>query len=103
VRLKLRIEITFGESEKIDLLLERNWFTGRFTFSVNGRKHTLKSPFNLFTHFNINTKNEYSFEVSDKEKHMVVIQHIRPRLFAGFRDQEFNLVGDGKLCESYRG
>jgi hypothetical protein len=79
-------------------LVERNWFTGRFTFSINGKKHSLKSSYSFFTHFNIRTKNEYSFEVGDKEEHKVVIQHIRPRFFAGFRDQEFNLLVDVKLC-----
>ena len=103
LRNKLEIKITIGENEKIDLLIERNWFTGRFIFTANGEKHTLRSPYSLFTHFNVRTKNEYNFEVGKTEKHSVVIQHIRPRFFAGFRDQEFNLIVDGKLIESSNG
>ena len=99
----MHIDLTIGESERIDLLLERNWFTGRFAFTVNGKKHTLKNPYSIFTHFNVKTNDEYSFEVGDKEKHKVVTQHIRPRFFAGFRDQKFNLIVDGKLRESCKG
>ena len=99
----MQIKLTIGENEKIDLLVERNWFTGRFTFIANGEKHTLRSPYSLLTHFNVKTKNEYRFEVGKDEKHSVVIQHIRSRFFAGFRNQEFNLIVDGELKESSDG
>ena len=99
----MQIRLTIGENEKTDILVERNWFTGRFTFTENGKKHILRSPYSLLTHFNIKTKNEYRFEVGKTEKHSVVIQHIRPKFFAGFRGQEFNLIVDGELRASADG
>lgn len=99
----MQLDLTIGESEKINLLIERNWFTGRFSLTVNDEKHTLKSPYSFTTHFNANKKSEYSFEVGEREKHIVVIQHIRPRFFVGFRKQEFNVIVDRELCKSFKG
>jgi hypothetical protein len=71
---KMQIKLTIGQNEKIDLLIERNWFTGRFTFTANGEKHTLGSPYSLFTHFNVKMKNEYSFDELVKSQNLYLVE-----------------------------
>ena len=82
---------------------ERNWVTGKFTYSENGTQNTLKGSMNPSTHINIKLTQLYEFEIGKKEKHRIEVTHRRPLLFAGFRPQMFEIKINGEVAEKYKG
>ena len=99
----MEINIQLGQVEKIELIIRRNWFTGRFEYLENGNSNLIKSSLNPTTHFNISLKKVYQFVVGNKETHRIKVEHIRPLLFAGFRPQKFNVYINDKLTKQYKG
>lgn len=99
----MKLKIDIGETEKTSLIIERNWFTGKFTYSENGIQNTLRSSLNPSTHFNVKLTHYYVFEIGKKEKHRIEITQTRPLLFAGFRPQMFEIKINGEVVERYKG
>jgi len=99
----MQLKFELGEKEKTILLIERNWFTGKFIYSENGIQNNLKSPLNPSTHFDMKLSHNYEFEVGNEEKHKIEIKHTRPQLFAGFRPQLFEIKINGEIYEKYKG
>ncbi len=99
----MKLIFDIGKTEKIRLIIERNWFTGKFTYSENGIQNTIKSPLNPSTHFSTKLTQYYKFEIGEKEKHKIEILHTRPLLFAGFRPQIFEIKIDNEVVEKYKG
>ena len=100
---ELKLHLTLGDQEKIDLEIRRNWFTGTFTYSVDGKRHVLRDPLDPSTHFNVRFETIYRLTVGEKEEHKIVIVHTRPLFFAGFRPQEIEIFVNGELHETYKG
>jgi len=92
-----------GKDKPVDLVIKRDSFTGDFYYLENGEKHQIKSPLDPTTHFSFKLKKTYEFEVGTSEKYKIVIEHIRPIAFAGFRPQTFKIYANGKLLETYKG
>jgi len=99
--MKLAIELT-GKN-KTDLIIERNWFTGSFNYFENNCKHEIKRFLDISTHFNLDLKKQYEFEVVNEEVFKIKIEHIRPLYFSGFRPQKYNVFVNGKLNKAYKG
>lgn len=97
----MKMQFTIEEAGPIHVLIERNWFTGRFTCTANGKIHTIKNPMDPGTHFNFTLKRTYAVDVS--EQHRIVIEHTRPLFFAGFRPQQYAVTVNGEVVAEYRG
>src|SRR5690349_3570162 len=99
----MQIRFTIPDSPPIEVVLDRNWFTGSFTCTANGKQHEVKSPLELGTHFAISTTHNYSLEVGDATKHLIEIEHSRPRFLGGLRPQRYIVKVDGKLVADETG
>lgn len=99
--MKLKFEI--GKKEKTILLIERNWFSGKFIYSENGTQNNLQSVLNPSTHFSTKLTRHYEFEVGNEEKHTIEIKHTRSLLFGGFRPQLFEIKINGEIHKKYKG
>jgi len=99
----MELVIQLAGVEKTELIIRRNWFTGRFVYIENGESNLLKSPLNPSAHFSLRLKKVYEFVVGNKEKHRVKVEHIRPLLLAGFRPQKFNVYINDELKKQYHG
>lgn len=99
----MKIDLELGDKHGAKLRIQRNWFTGKFTYEFNGERHNIRCPANLATHFNFDFEKTYRFVVGHEEKYNIAIIHKRPFFFAGFRPQEFNIFVNGKLHHTYKG
>jgi hypothetical protein len=96
----MQINFTIRDPQPIDVVIERNWFTGSFTCAANGRSYEIKSPLALGTHFAIDTKHNYTVQIGE---HVVEIEHSRPRFFGGLRPQRYIVKLDGELVADQSG
>ena len=96
----MQIKFTIPDAEPIDVVIDRNWFTGSFTCTANGTSYEIKSPLELGTHFSVATTHNYTVNVG---KHLVEIEHSRPRFFGGLRPQRYIVKVDGKLVVDQTG
>ena len=96
----MRITFTIPAVHPFDVVIERNWFTGSFTWKANGRTHKIKSPLAIGTHFDVDTKHDYAFAIGE---HFVEIEHTRPRFFGGFRPQRYIVKVDGNVVADRTG
>ena len=105
IRKKREMELNFeiGKKEKTILIIKRNYFNGKFTYSENGVQKNLRSALNIGTHINLKRTNNYEFEVGNNEKHKIEIKHRRPLLLAGFRPQYFEIKINDKIKKEYKG
>lgn len=99
----MNIKFTIPVPEPIDVEIDRNWFTGSFTCKANGRKHEIKSPLALGTHFALATTHNYTVEIGEITKHLIEIEHTRPRFFGGLRPQRYIVKVDGSLVADQTG
>ena len=99
--MELKFEI--GQKEKTLLIIKRNSFNGKFTYSENGVQKEIRNPLNIGTHVNLKLINNYEFEVGNNEKHKIEIKHKRPLLLAGFRPQYFEIKINDKIEKEYKG
>ena len=99
----MNIKFTIPDPEPIDVVIDRNWFTGSFTCSANGQHYELKSPLSLGTHFSVATTHNYIGEVGEAVKHVIEIEHSRPRFLGGLRPQRFVVKVDGELVADETG
>ena len=96
----MKITFTIPAVHPIDVVIERNWFTGSFTWKANGKTHEIKSPLAVGTHFAIDTKDDYSVAIAE---HLVEIEHSRPRVFGGLRPQRYIVKVDGNVVADRTG
>ena len=96
----MKIEFMIRDPQAIKVVIERNWFTGSFTCSANGRSHEIKSPVALGTHFDIATEHSYTVNIGN---HLIEIEHSRPRFFGGLRPQRYVVKVDGELMADQTG
>ena len=96
----MQIKFSIPNSEPIDVVIERNWFTGSFTCTANGRSFEIKSPLALGTHFAVETTHNYTVQIGE---HVVEIEHSRPRFFGGLRPQRYVVKLDGELVADQTG
>lgn len=62
------------------IAFERNWFTGSFTYTIDGKTKTLDSALNPFTHFSVQLSRAYELQIGDST---VTVIKTRPLFFAG--------------------
>jgi hypothetical protein len=99
----MRMAFSIGSEDPIDVVIERNWMTGKFTCSADGKVHQLRNPRSPSTHFNPNKVQEYTVEVGTNPHRVITIEHRIP-LFGGFiRPQEYSVTFEGQLVSEYRG
>ncbi|MDR2205178.1 MAG: hypothetical protein LBE36_03350 [Flavobacteriaceae bacterium] len=79
------------------ITFQRNWFTGNFTYSIDGTKKTLQSALNPFTHFSTEFSKTYEVRIDDTA---IIIVKTRPFLFAGFRAHNYKFFIDGNLVKN---
>ena len=89
----MKTTITVGQNQ---LEFNRNWFTGEFYCDINGRRKTLASPFNPFTHFQIGLTRTYTFEVDHSE---IQIIKTRPTLFGAMKTNRYQIFVDKQLIK----
>ena len=99
----MNIRFTIADPQPIDVEITRDWFTGSFKCIANGTPYEIKSPLSLGTHFAVSTTNEYTVEIGDVIKHVIEIEHSRPRFFGGVRPQRYVVKVDGKLVADETG
>lgn len=99
----MNIKFTIPGPESINVEIVRDSFTGRFQCFANGRAYELKSPLALGTHFNFRTVHNYRVEVPEAGKHVIEIEHRRPRFFGGLRPQRYIVKVDGNLAADETG
>jgi len=99
----MNMTVKVGGAEKLEFVIKRNWFTGDFVYIINGQRNTIRSFFDVETHFSNRLKKKYQFEVGDKDIHKIEIEHTRPSLFAGFRPHYYEVFVDGVSYTSYKG
>jgi hypothetical protein len=81
-------------------VLNRNWFTGRFSLDVDGKTTTIQNPWNPLTHFSLKLTKTWHVEALG---HQVVVEKTRPWLFAGLRQQTYRVQVDGELAAEQTG
>ena len=99
----MKIQFDIDKGEKFSVVIERNWFTGKFTCVVNGQIHLIKNPLNPGTHVQLKRKKTYTVAVGNNPTHQILIEHTMPRFFAGFRPHEYRVLVDEKEVSNYRG
>jgi hypothetical protein len=99
----MKITLTIPDQTPINAEITRNWFTGSFTCVANGKGYEIKSPYDLGTHFTISTTHNYTVEVGHEIKHLIEIEHRRPRFFGGLRPQRYIVKVDGELVADQTG
>ena len=91
----MKITFTIEDRQPIDVELSRDWFTGSFKCIANGKEQEIKNPFDLGTHFSFATTHNYQVAVGDPPRHLIEIEHSRPRFFGGLRPQRYVVKVDG--------
>src|SRR5690606_2998051 len=95
---------TLGDTEKIEVKLKRNQFTGKFIYSENGAIKVLRSPIDKTTHLPLGNVAYYYFTVGQDEKFDIRVIHSWPDHFPAFKPQKYELYINGeyfKTIESY--
>ncbi|MEO7210812.1 MAG: hypothetical protein ABIY35_07695 [Chitinophagaceae bacterium] len=89
----MKTTINIGEK---NIEFNRNWFTGSFTYMIDGEKRSLASALNPFTHFSFKQSKMYKAKVDET---IVTIIKSRPLLFAGLRANNYKFFLDYKLIK----
>jgi len=79
-----------------EIVFVRNWITGSFTYSIDGKKRNLASVLNPLTHYSIQLSRTYKAQVGET---IVTIVKTRPLMFAGFRQNNYKFFIDNKLIK----
>lgn len=75
---------------------ERNWFTGSFTYSYEGKKSSLASALSPFTHFSTTLSKTYEAKVGET---IITVVKTRPLLFAGIRPHNYKFFVNNDLIK----
>src|SRR5688572_24217788 len=100
----MEIIFTLGEKEKTEIRLERNQFTGKFTYMENGLVKVLRSSTDNATHFPTGNIAFYQFTIGVNERFCIRVIHTWPERFPAFRPQTYEILVDGivfKTITSY--
>jgi hypothetical protein len=93
----MRIQFNVGDTS---VEFQRNWFTGRAEFVLNGRTITLQDPQDFGTHFSFALKRVWKYRL---DRYEIVIEKVRPLLLAGIRPHTYRVIVDGKVLEEKKG
>lgn len=99
----MKINFAIPDQPPINVEIKRDWFTGSFKCTANGKEYEIKSPYALGTHFAVSTTHNYTVEVGGEKKHLIEIEHSRPRFFGGLRPQRYVVKVDGALVADQTG
>ena len=99
----MKINFAIPDQPPINVEIKRDWFTGSFKCTAKGKDYEIKSPYALGTHFAVSTTHNYTVEVGDEKKHLIEIEHSRPRFFGGLRPQRYIVKVDGALVADQTG
>lgn len=81
---------------------QRNWFTGHFTFSYDGKKKILANVLNYSTHFSHTTLSDIEltrFYEAKIEETVITIIKTRPLILAGFRPHNYKFFINNKIIK----
>lgn len=87
---------TILEIENQTVEFERNWFTGSFTYTINGVGKTLDSALNPFTHFSVQLSRAYELQIGNS---IVTVIKTRPIFFAGLREHNYKFYINKQLVK----
>lgn len=96
----MKVTLTLGEKEKIELQLNRNQFTGKFTYTENGQVNLLRSPMDRSTHLPSGNTAYYRFTVGQNEKFDIRVVHTWPERFPAFKPQTYEIYVNGDIVET---
>lgn len=75
---------------------KRNWFTGTFTYSVDGKKKSLASALNPSTHFSIELSRAYEAKVGET---IITVIKTRPLVLAGVKPHNYKFFLNNELIK----
>jgi len=93
------MQLTFN-IDGTQAVLNRNWFTGRFSLVIDGKTNTIQNPWNPATQISVQLTQGWTI---DALGHRVFIEKTRPLLLAGFRPQTYRVKVDGELVAEQTG
>ncbi|QDV50692.1 hypothetical protein [Gimesia fumaroli] len=93
----MQFSIDIGCEPKTAVEFKRNWFTGRTTITIDGNEKTLKDPYSLSTHIDLEFTKRWEFSLENPEAFKLVVEQIRPVLFGGFQPHQYNVYVDDSL------
>ena len=93
----MQFSIDTAGKERTSVEFKRNWFTGRTSITINGDKKTLRSPYRLSTHFNLEFTKRWEFFVETPEPSKIEVEEIRVSCFGGLQPCEYNVYVDDLL------
>jgi hypothetical protein len=96
----MKINFTLGYKEEIEIQLNRNQFTGKFTYTENGQVKMLRNPIDKDTHFPSDYTAYYRFTVGDKEKFDIRVVHTWSERFPAFKPQTYEIYVNGDLVKT---
>jgi hypothetical protein len=99
----MQFSFEVGDNEKVRIEFSRDPFFGTMKVTANGEVVAARSPSNVSTHFSFTFVNRYAFTVGERERHDVVVEHSRPKLFGGLRPQTYRVYVDGALVAEHAG
>ncbi|WP_339734664.1 hypothetical protein [uncultured Gimesia sp.] len=93
----MQFSIDIGDEQKSAIEFKRNWFSGRTTVIIEGKEQTLKDPYAISTHVDLEFTKRWEFLVQNPMLPKVVIEQIRPFWFGGLRPHQYNVYVDDSL------
>jgi hypothetical protein len=99
----MRFSFDVGNGNKSHIDFYRGPIFGAVTITANGKLVAFKDPDKLSTHLSFELVKRFEFTVGDRERHDVMIEQERPRLFGGVRRNKYRVIIDGKLLEEHHG
>jgi hypothetical protein len=93
------MEITF-EIDGATATYSRNWLTGRAVLTLAGQTFPLQNPWNPATHFSLQRTRMWRVDVPN---HRVLIEKVRPLLFAGFRASVYRIWVNDRIVADKTG
>ncbi|MCZ2720653.1 hypothetical protein O1D97_03085 [Marinomonas sp. 15G1-11] len=99
----MNLTVALGETEKTNLIIQRNWITGSLFYVENGEMRSLNKPTHSERSFLISRKQTFEFTVGLDEKHNIRLERIRPLVFGGVRPHSYEIFVNDELIKSYKG
>ena len=72
----MQFSITIGTQEKQQLELNRNWFTGALSITVNGQEAVSLSHWDYSTHMNFDFTKRFNFETGEAEVTIALVSRM---------------------------
>lgn len=93
----MQFSIDLGHEQNSVIEFKRNWFTGRTTIIIDGNEQTLKDPYSLSTHFDLEFTKRWEFLIEIPEPVQLIVEQIRPVFLGGFQPHQYNVYVDDSL------